>query len=222
MMKLQLVPSRFVYSLYSLDGQNGISAPGDKKKTALQAQGVKPFPLKNYDLYGREVPMSTRREHGRIVSIVSGSFDLRADRARPFNDFLPFLKRDLLAENTAFYVVGTINDICACFFQNVFDDLLTAAAVFTVYKQNYILRTVRIQLLAEPSDFIRRITGAKGQCENHKPFLICRICRRNIVDETSECFADRGSVGDELSFFGGIHNTHFHNNRTSRSNLDWL
>ena len=62
MMKLQLVPSRFVYSLYSLHGQNGISAPGDKKKTALQAQGVKPFPLKNYDLYGREVPMSDRVE----------------------------------------------------------------------------------------------------------------------------------------------------------------
>lgn len=45
MMKLQLVPSRFVYSLYSLDGQNGISTPGDKKKNGSTGARRKTVPF---------------------------------------------------------------------------------------------------------------------------------------------------------------------------------
>ena len=67
------------------------------------------------------------RMYEKLLS--SGTFHLRNDGTCPIYNLLPFLKRDLLAENTTFYVVGAIDHIGAGFLENVLDDPLGVVGI---------------------------------------------------------------------------------------------
>ena len=164
------------------------------------------------ELYGthKKYRLSAGDNLYSVFLLYSGSFNHGNNFSGPAYNGLAFVKRDLLSENTTLYIIGLVDNIGAGFLQNVLNDLLATAVCFAVYQQNDILCTVGIQFFAETSYFVGRIGVAQRQSQNNKSFLVCRICRGNIVNQTAECFTDSVGKGNQFTFLGIVHNTHFH------------
>ena len=163
------------------------------------------------ELYGthKKYRLSAGDNLYSVFLLYSGSFNHGNNFSGPGYNGLTFVQGNLLTENTALYVVGFVDNIGAGFLQNVLNDLFTAAVGFTVNQQNNILCTVGIQFLTETSYFVSRIGVAQSQSQNNQSFLVSRICRGNIVYQTSLSFTDSIGKGNQFAFLGIIHNTHF-------------
>ena len=131
-----------------------------------------------------------------VSSILLVSNDL-LDLSCPVNDSLTFFEGDLLAENTALYVVGVIDDVGAGGAENLLNLLFSVGILFAVNAESYVSRAVGIQLGAETSYLVVGFS-AKSQADQNQSFLVSRICRRNVVCKTSACLTRKDLLSSVL------------------------